>query len=1008
MTSTKLIPQVPGSDIYSWRLQGVYRSQYRIYDPSNALAEDPLVFEKMRQDPIIELCCCQRAAMVAGRDWTVVPATDNEKDVRLAKIQTAWLQNVRKFDQARERLAWAFFYSSAYEEMRGTNQRTVLGDEEPLARWWCLEQFENIDKRRFQRFREGDDNHVWRIWDLREGRYCDIPESDIPFYVRHAVEDREQYLKYARGLVDALYFAHYAKGIALSRGLEGLDTFARGWITAKIGQERAASTDRTNEDIRDTWIDELEKMRARHVLAYGSDDEVALVETTGAGHKIVTDFLEYLDGQMTRLILGSLRPTGGGAAFATGARAQAETESNMTEARIQMDQAALDDTISGEVLGLFMKMNMPTLRDLGLGDARSGKFRSIRQKEDSPETVNARIDTAARNKIPLVKSQVYEVLNMDQPGEEDEVFDWKDAGGDQEGPPGQGGGAFPFVALADSRFRADDERDDPPRATEPIPQPEPERQPEPDPAPPARTKKRGVAKRINAIFRSLTGLEQKVSRRNPEPQRVTKTVERDPKTGRILRVIEKPELPLKIRSVIRDHEGRVVGAEEFAATWDESKHPRDDQGRFVSKDELDEAAQDPAKAQELLSRVTNPSEREKLLDIIGTASPSTSQHATASDPRIPPKGSMIRRKWRGDDYVVEVTEGGFKLVEGPGAGVGEEFPSLTALAKSVTGAKTINGVVWWGLGKRKPPGAVPPTQPKPPKRKPKAEAPKGGGSRSRVDEKTWARPPRKLPPPDPEQVAALGFYEKTNGGWENAEHDLTIEGPRAREVLQVFLDNPKAMTDDNHAQKALRQMNVHFTSMKEEGIPQKRASHARFGAVAAMAALRSQGLTAYVQCTHKPAYRENVNGWFCRANPQTVNMSSGMTSTRVSKLATAEMRPERPWTWGGNSRAATWIHEVGHMMHNRNCALGRYAAMDDWGSDEYARGRFPWARNEEMRNKLRQGWKDKQISKYGSTNPHEFVAEVWTRKCHGYYVSNEVMDVYRQLDGPILPGWSDA
>ena len=50
----------------------------------------------------------------------------------------------------------------------------------------------------------------------------------------------------------------------------------------------------------------------------------------------------------------------------------------------------------------------------------------------------------------------------------------------------------------------------------------------------------------------------------------------------------------------------------FASKYDESKHPRDDRGRYVSRDAIHEAAANPEKAKELRAKVTDPEQRKKL------------------------------------------------------------------------------------------------------------------------------------------------------------------------------------------------------------------------------------------------------------------------------------------------------------------------------------------------------------------------------------------------------------
>lgn len=54
------------------------------------------------------------------------------------------------------------------------------------------------------------------------------------------------------------------------------------------------------------------------------------------------------------------------------------------------------------------------------------------------------------------------------------------------------------------------------------------------------------------------------------------------------------------------------GTVQKAGKYDEDKHPRDDKGRFISKTAIAAAKGDPAKAQELKDKVTDPVQRKKL------------------------------------------------------------------------------------------------------------------------------------------------------------------------------------------------------------------------------------------------------------------------------------------------------------------------------------------------------------------------------------------------------------
>ena len=63
--------------------------------------------------------------------------------------------------------------------------------------------------------------------------------------------------------------------------------------------------------------------------------------------------------------------------------------------------------------------------------------------------------------------------------------------------------------------------------------------------------------------------------------------------------------------------------EQVAESWDESKHPRDDNGRWVDAGEISAARKDNAKADSLRKRVTNKTERAKLENALADVAPST-------------------------------------------------------------------------------------------------------------------------------------------------------------------------------------------------------------------------------------------------------------------------------------------------------------------------------------------------------------------------------------------------
>ncbi len=71
----------------------------------------------------------------------------------------------------------------------------------------------------------------------------------------------------------------------------------------------------------------------------------------------------------------------------------------------------------------------------------------------------------------------------------------------------------------------------------------------------------------------------------------------------------------------------------------------------------------------------------------------TSKASRGRDPRLPKPGTVLQRAWHGKTYEVTVNESDFTFK-------GKAYGSLSGLAREITGAKSINGVAWFGLAER--------------------------------------------------------------------------------------------------------------------------------------------------------------------------------------------------------------------------------------------------------------------------------------------------------------------
>lgn len=77
------------------------------------------------------------------------------------------------------------------------------------------------------------------------------------------------------------------------------------------------------------------------------------------------------------------------------------------------------------------------------------------------------------------------------------------------------------------------------------------------------------------------------------------------------------------------------------------------------------------------------------------AAPTAPRATKPRDPRLPAAGSVIEKTYKGKTLRVEVREADFRFD-------GKEWSSLTSIAMAVTGAKSINGPLFFGIAKRAP------------------------------------------------------------------------------------------------------------------------------------------------------------------------------------------------------------------------------------------------------------------------------------------------------------------
>jgi len=410
-------------DQYIWALQSAYAAGVRLYDPSFALTRDANIGEKLRRDPIIKNAIDVRLHAIAGRNIKIEARSDRDEDKAAADIIDDLFRELGDWSMSRYRLAESIVDAQSYAWVTGRRQIMKAGSDEVEAEWWVPRKLKDIDERRL-RWGLEDRKAVLQITPANQTGYIwhTLTDDDRRQLIHVRYEDSEGRLGYGRGLRDALYHYHWAKGVVLREGLNGLERWAQAWPVVKIDTKAIGDSSQTTDQIKSAYLDVFKKHRARFgAVVIDKEDEVEWPNASGTGHRMVTEFLNYLDAGITRVITGALLPSGGGAAV--GSLARAKEEGDTAESLVQFDRGVLDEALTRDLVSLVWRMNRENLRMAGLGNARMPSLRTVNEKKEDTNKNALVIATLLAAGVPVKKEEVYQKTGLTMPAEGDEVIE---------------------------------------------------------------------------------------------------------------------------------------------------------------------------------------------------------------------------------------------------------------------------------------------------------------------------------------------------------------------------------------------------------------------------------------------------------------------------------------------------------------------------------------------------------------------------------------------------------
>lgn len=399
-----------------------------VYDPSYALANDRDLPAKLMRDPIVVQAYDHRTRSVAQKTWRLKPASESDEDVALA-VTLEWLiRRCPGLTRSLRHLAGAFLWGSTWAQIRCDEQDARAPNDDIERRWLVLADLVDVDRRMFRQVvrRDGPEQRMRLVWEMattdprhgtrwvegdgQEGRW------DPSHFICHRYDSRHATLQYGGGLIEALYWYHYAKGVALREGLQGLVRWAQGWVVFKGDREGASDPDNPNTTFISNAIQELETHSGRKVLGIDRQDAIEVADGPSNGWEMVKWWIEYLDGAMTRCLSGALLPLGGGADVGSNARGKVEQDTQDLVG--QGDQEDLGGTLTRSLVEPMRGWNAGPLAARGLDRAATPTWEFVQDVVEDPQ-VNAQvIQTAAGIGLPLDAENVYDKLGLNRPKDE--------------------------------------------------------------------------------------------------------------------------------------------------------------------------------------------------------------------------------------------------------------------------------------------------------------------------------------------------------------------------------------------------------------------------------------------------------------------------------------------------------------------------------------------------------------------------------------------------------------
>ncbi len=397
--------------------------RHQLFEPSVWLSREPEIEDKMLRDADIAEAVNYRCALVAGRQWTLVPDDEAHENAELAvQVGTRLLKQIKQFTASRKLLARAFFHGQRLAFIHGESRTLTIGDGQPRT-WWVPTRLEDMDKRELRIVTQpnsttGEIESRYERWNFARNDWRVLTEADRAHLIIHTYQDERGAMGHGRGLREALAWCWFTKVNVWAEQNRAMERFAGGLPVAKIDGLRDAASRLPNEEVVNKWLDVLNNARARHSLVIDKDDDIEIVNGSAEGWQMFQDAREALRTMVKTAVLSANLTT---SADKGGSYALGEIQENSTEALVQFDREVMEETITDSVIACTWWRNWPNMVELGIHD-QSPRFNVKQEKKLDPKE---RADVAKvlnSMGVDLAKDDVYEQTGFRKPQEGEDVL----------------------------------------------------------------------------------------------------------------------------------------------------------------------------------------------------------------------------------------------------------------------------------------------------------------------------------------------------------------------------------------------------------------------------------------------------------------------------------------------------------------------------------------------------------------------------------------------------------